>query len=233
MNKPVCAVIGVGPGIGTTIARKFSEQGFALALCTRSGDVINKLASELPDARAYLYDVQDNDIAAKVISDIESDLGTINTLIYNAGSGTWGSIDDVTVENLQSSWEVNTRGLFQATTAVLPQMRATGHGNIIVIGATASLRGGAQSAAFASGKAAQRSLAQSMARQLGGENIHVAYVIVDGVIDMKRTREMMPDKDDDFFMAPEQIAESVYFLSTQTKQAWTFEIDLRPHKEKW
>jgi NADP-dependent 3-hydroxy acid dehydrogenase YdfG len=233
MTKTVCAVIGVGAGVGTTIAKKYSQEGYALAVTARSNSQIDNLAKELPDTYSYVYDVQDTNAANQVINQIETDIGTINTLVYNAGAGTWGSIDEISVENLQASWEVNTRGLFQAVTAVLPQMRKAGHGHIIVIGATASLRGGVASAAFASAKAAQRSLAQSMARHLSQENIHVAYVIIDGVINMQRTREMMPDKEDGFFMDPEQIADSVYFLSTQKQQAWTFELDLRPYKEKW
>ena len=112
-------------------------------------------------------------------------------------------------------------------------MRAKGEGNIIIIGATASLRGNIGTVPFASAKAAQRSLAQSLAKTLGPENIHVSYVIVDGVIGLERTKKNMSDKPEDFFMNPDHIAESVYFLSRQPKSAWTFELDLRPFGEKW
>ena len=234
MTKPVCVVIGVGPGNGASIARKFSSQDYAIALCARSVELIDKLAEELPDARSYSYDVRDLSVTETVIKSIESDMGAIDTVVYNAGgTGGWGSIDEITVENFQASWEVNARGLMQVSQAVLPQMRAAGGGNIIVIGATASMRGGAGTAAFAPAKAAQRSLSQSLARHLGPEKIHVAYLIIDGVIDLVRTREMMPDKPDDFFMDPDQIADAVYFLATQEQQAWTFELDLRPYGEKW
>jgi len=116
---------------------------------------------------------------------------------------------------------------------VIPSMKTNQAGWIVVIGATASLRGGAQSAAFASAKAAQRSLAQSMGRSLGPAGVHVSYVIVDGIIDLERTRASRPDLPDEHFMLPDDIAESVYQLTRQQRSAWTFELDLRPFGEKW
>jgi NAD(P)-dependent dehydrogenase (short-subunit alcohol dehydrogenase family) len=112
-------------------------------------------------------------------------------------------------------------------------MKARGRGVIVVIGATASLRGGARTTGFASAKAAQRSLAQSMARDLGPVGIHVSYVVIDGVIDLERTRSRMPDRPDDFFLQPDAIAETVYQLTEQDSSAWSFEVDLRPYAEKW
>ena len=136
-------------------------------------------------------------------------------------------------EDLETSWRVNTLGCVIAAKQVIPAMRQAGAGNIDVIGATASLRGGARAAPFASSKAAQRSLAQSMARHLGPDGIHVAYVIIDGVIDLERTRTHMPDKPDDFFLQPAHIAEAVYYLSRQPRSSWTFELDVMPFGEKW
>ena len=112
-------------------------------------------------------------------------------------------------------------------------MLNAGRGSVIVIGATASLRGGAGTAAFAPAKAAQRSLAQSMARSLGPQGIHVGYVVVDGVIDMPRTRQLLRDRPDDFFLKPDEIADTVYHLVEQDRSAWTFELDLRPFGEKF
>ena len=142
-------------------------------------------------------------------------------------------MDDTTPEAFESSWRVNALGCLACVKQVIPDMRKVKAGNIIVIGATASLRGGANFAAFASAKAAQRSLAQSMARHLGPECVHVSYVIIDGVVDLERTRKMMPDKPDDYFLKPDDIAESVLFLTRQPRSAWTFELDLRPFGEKW
>jgi NAD(P)-dependent dehydrogenase (short-subunit alcohol dehydrogenase family) len=116
---------------------------------------------------------------------------------------------------------------------VIPAMKERGQGAIVVIGATASLRGGARTTGFASAKAAQRSLAQSMARGLGPAGIHVSYVVIDGVIDLERTRSRMPDHPDDFFLKPDAIAEAVFQLTEQDSSAWSFEVDLRPYAEKW
>jgi len=165
--------------------------------------------------------------------EIRARLGGISVLVYNAGAGVFGNIDDITAAQLENAWRTNTLGLYLCTRAILPDMRTAGSGNIIVIGATASKRGGANFAAFASAKAAQYNLAQSMARHLGPERIHVGYVIIDGVVDLERTRKRLPDKPDEFFLQSPDIAESVYQLTRQKSSAWTFELDLRPFAEKW
>ena len=233
MSKPVCVVIGLGPGNGTAIARKFADQGYAVALCARTQAKLNALAEELPDAAAFVYDVTDPAAAERVFAEIEQSMGSVSVVAYNAGSGTWGHVDEVSVDLFQLSWEVNTRGLLSAVKAVLPQMRKRGGGAIVITGATAALRGGLASTAFASAKAAQRSLAQSLAKQLGPEKIHVSYVVLDGMVDLEKTMTNMADKPLDFFLSAEQIAEAFFYLATQPERAWTFEMDLRPYGEKW
>ncbi len=233
MPQPVCAIVGIGPGNGEAFARKFANEGYQLALCSRTEARIEALAKATPGAKAFVYDAADAHAAVPVFERIQNELGPVDVLVYNAGSGSFISIDDTSVEQGRDSWEVNTLGLFCATQAVLPQMRLRGSGNIVVIGATASVRGGAKAAPFAAAKAAQRSLAQSMARHLGPEGIHVSYVIVDGVIDIPSTRRAMPDFKDDFFLAPDAIADGVYALTQQHASAWSFEIDMRPFGEKW
>jgi len=233
MPNKVCAVLGAGPGNGAAIAGKFANEGYKVAICARDEDRLKNIANEISDTVPYRYDVQDLPSADAVFAQIQKDLGPVDTMIYNAGAGQFANIDDATVEGFQSAWEVNARGLFAASKSVLPQMRSQGGGSIIVIGATASVKAGANFAPFASAKFAQRALAQSMAKHLGPEKIHVAYVVIDGVIDLERTREFLPDKPDEFFLDPSQIADSVYFLSQQQSQAWTFELDLRPFGEKW
>lgn len=233
MSSKVCAVLGAGPGNGAAIAGKFANEGYKVAICARDEDRLQDIASGIPDTVTYRYDVQDLPSADAVFGQIQKDLGPVDTMIYNAGAGQFANIDDATVEGFQSAWEVNARGLFAASKSALPQMRSLGGGSIIVIGATASVKAGANFTPFASAKFAQRALAQSMAKHLGPEKIHVAYVLIDGVIDLERTREFLPDKPDEFFLDPAQIADSVYFLSQQQPQAWTFELDLRPFGEKW
>ena len=233
MSKPVCAVIGVGPGNGVSFAKKFSDEGYEVAICSRNIEFLNQISNEISSTHPFQYDVSNIEDHEKVFSDIKSKLGSVDIVVYNAGAGQFADIDNATVDTFQSAWEVNARGLFSAAQAAIPYMREKGSGNIVVIGATASLRGNINTLPFASAKAAQRSLAQSLGKKLGPENIHVSYVIVDGVIGLETTKKHMPDKSDDYFMNPDHIAESVFFLTQQPKSAWTFELDLRPFGEKW
>jgi len=233
MDPKVCVVVGAGPGNGAAIAARFAAAGYRVALCARDEQRLAALARKIDGAAAYPYDARDPAAAPRVFAEIRAGLGRPTVLVYNAGAGAFANVDDTTVEALQAAWEVNARGLLLAARAVLPDLRAAGGGSIVVIGATASLRGGASFAPFASAKAAQRSLAQSMARHLGPEKIHVAYVILDGVVHLEATRRQMADRPDEFFLEPADIAESVFFLTQQRSQAWTFELDLRPFGERW
>ena len=233
MNKPICVIVGVGSGNGASFARKFASEGYRVAMLSRNMKYLQQLEQEIPDSQAYQYDVTQIEPAAQVFKRIESEMGVISVLVYNAGAGAFRNIDDASVESFQKAWEVNTRGLFIATKQVIPQMRKLEGGSIVIIGATASIKGGANFTPFASAKAAQRSLAQSMARFLDPEKIHVSYIIVDGVIDLERTRQAMPDKPDDYFISPDDLAQSVWFLTQQPPSTWTFELDVRPFGEKW
>ena len=233
MNKPVCVIVGVGSGNGAAFSRKFAAKGYRVAMLSRNIDYLEGLAVQIPDSQAYQYDVTEIDKAAEIFKQIESEMGTISVVVYNAGAGAFANIDDATVESFERAWEVNAKGLFVVAQQVIPQMRKINGGNIVIIGATASVKGGANFTPFASAKAAQRGLAQSLARYLDPEKIHVAYIILDGVVDLERTRKAMSDKPDDYFMSPDDIAESVFFLTQQPPSAWTFELDLRPFAEKW
>lgn len=233
MSKGVCVVVGVGPGNGAAIGARFAANDYKVALCARNKERLNEIAGKVKGSRTFSCDVQDTKASHEVFARIRQQLGSVDVLIYNAGAGAFANIDDATLESFQDAWEINCRGLFQTVKEVLPDMRAAGGGNIVIIGATASIKGGANFAPFASAKAGQRGLAQSLARYLGPEKIHVSYVILDGVVNLQRTRQHMPDKPDEFFMEPSQIAETVYFLTQQPSQAWTFELDLRPFGEKW
>lgn len=235
MDKLVCAIAGVGPANGASFARRFSAAGYAVALMARSEDYVAALAGELEDARGYGCDMRDADAISATFVRIREEMGLVNTLVYNAGSGLFGNIDTIGVAEFEDAWRSNTVGCLVSSQSVIPDMRSAGQGNIVVIGATASVRGGADFAAFASAKAAQRSLAQSMARLLGPEGIHVGYVIIDGVIDTEPARAMdfFSDKLDDYFLQADDIAEAVYFMTQQQRSAWTFELDLRPFGESW
>jgi NAD(P)-dependent dehydrogenase (short-subunit alcohol dehydrogenase family) len=233
MNKGVCVIIGVGPGNGAAIAEKFAAEGYKAALCARNEQRLKEIAAVIKGSRVYRYDAQDPEAPQRVFGQIRQELGPVEVLVYNAGAGAFTNIEDSTLESFQAAWEINTRGLFLAVKEVLFDMRDARSGNIVIIGATASIKGGANFAPFASAKAAQRGLAQSMAKHLGPKKIHVSYVILDGIVNLEKTRQQMSDKPDEFFMEPAQIAETVYHLTQQPSQAWTFELDLRPFGEKW
>ena len=233
MNEGVCVIVGAGPGNGAAIGAEFAAAGYRLALCARNKEKLDEMAEKIQGASAYAYDVKDTGAAPAVFARIRREVGPVDILIYNAGAGAFANIDKATLEDFQSAWEVNCRGLFLAVKEVLPDMRTAGKGNIVVIGATASIKGGANFAPFASAKAGQRGFAQSLARYLGPEKIHVSYVILDGVVNLQRTRQQMPDKTDEFFLEPSQIAKTILFLTQQPVQAWSFELDLRPFGEKW
>jgi NAD(P)-dependent dehydrogenase (short-subunit alcohol dehydrogenase family) len=232
-KKPVCAVVGIGPGNGTALARRFAAEGHAVALLARGTELTSALAKELPGSRAYACDVGDAGSVEKTFAAIRQELGEVDALLYNAGSGSWGTIEDATAADFEAAWRVNTLGAFLTSKQVIPSMKKAGRGNIVFIGATASRRGNVKTAVFAPAKAAQRSLAESMARYLWPLGIHVSVVIVDGVVDLPRTRTMLKDKPDSFFIKPDDLADSVFHLTTQRRSTWSFELEARPFGETW
>ena len=160
-------------------------------------------------------------------------MGPVETLIYNVGAISRNNIETTSAEEFEYLWRVNCLGLMESTKCVIPTMLANKKGNIVVIGATASLKGSAMFSAFASSKFAQRGLAQSMARHLGPQGIHVSLLIIDGIIESDRARKIMPDKPESFFLQSDAIAETIYHVTQQVKSAWTFEVDVRPFGEAW
>ena len=233
MSTPVGVIVGVGEGNGAALARAFAKTGMSLALLARQTEFTAKLAATLPNSRAYACDVADAESVAQAFGRIRSELGDPTTVVYNAGSGVWGDVESISLESFESAWRVNAYGALAVSREVIPAMKAAGSGAIIFIGATASRRGGPKTAAFAPAKAAQRSLAESMARTLGPAGIHVAVIVVDAVVDLPRTRKAMADKPDSFFLEPDDMAASAVWLAQQPRSAWTFEIEVRPFGEKW
>lgn len=233
MENKVCVVVGVGPGNGAAIAERFAKAGYSVALLARTGGFTRELAAKTGNARAYECDVSDPGSVKHIFQQIQHEMGEIESVVYNAGSGTWGTVEEITPAALESSWRVNTLGLLTVSQEVIPSMKRKHHGNIIIIGATASRRGGIHTAAFAPAKAAQKSLAESMAKYLWPHGIHVAVIIIDGIVDLPATRARMPDKKDDFFVSPASVAETVYWLTQQAPSAWSFEVEARPFGENW
>src|SRR6185503_19707334 len=181
----------------------------------------------------YAADVTDAARIKEVMEQIRTDLGTPRVLVHNAVSGQFGQFLDVTPEQLEHTFRTNVLSLMMLGQAVAPLMLAAGGGAIVVTGNTSAWRGSANFAAFAPSKAAQRILAQSMARSLGPKGIHVAYIVIDAVIDVPWTRQAFASKPDEFFARPDAIADTAYYLAHQDRSAWTAEVDLRPFGEKW
>jgi NAD(P)-dependent dehydrogenase (short-subunit alcohol dehydrogenase family) len=230
-DKPVCVVVGVGPGNGASFARRFAGEGYSVALLARTTAFSAELAAGHDGMRAYACDVTDAEAVASAFATIGRELGPPDVLLFNAGSGTWGTFDEVPDDAFELAWRINALGLVRCTRAVVDGMLARGSGAIVVTGATASLRGKPGTSAFASAKAAQRSLAQSLARQLGPSGIHVALMIIDGPIAIPGRIDADADRDD--YLDPDDVAAAALTLVQQPRSAWSFEIDLRPYRESW
>jgi NAD(P)-dependent dehydrogenase (short-subunit alcohol dehydrogenase family) len=233
MAQPVCVVVGVGPGNGAAFARRFAKAGYAVALLARQADYTHKLAAELPGSRAFACDVSYPDAVASAFAEVRKTMGDPEVLIYNAGAGIWGSIEEITAAEFELAWRINALGAMLCAQEVIPAMKRKKQGRIVFIGATASRRGGANFAAFAPAKAAQKSLAESMARQLGPKGIHVALLVIDGQVDTPGTREATSDRPESFFIKPADIARTVFHITRQHATAWSFEVEVRPYAEKW
>lgn len=228
MAKPVAVVVGIGPKNGAAFSRRFAADGYAVAMLSRSTTLSEELAKELEDARAFACDVSDPASVERAFTTVAKEMGPVEVLVYNAGSGTWGNIEEITLEQLETSWRINAGGLFAASKQVIPSMVEREKGSIIVVGATASLRGKPFTTAFAPAKAAQRSLAQAMARHLAPKGVHVGLIIIDGMVTKPGSEGSPPEK-----LSAGDIAHAASFLASQPRSAWTFELDVRPQMESW
>lgn len=237
MNPPaaakVAAIVGVGPGTGQALVERFHAEGYRVAMLTRSRQTLDRYERAFENARGFECDATDRDSVATAFATVRRELGPVEVLVYNAGAGVWGGLGDLSADDFEATWRVNALGLFHCAGEVVGPMVENGFGAVMVIGAGAAWRGRAGTLAFAQAKAAQRSTAQSLARQYGAQGIHVGYIVIDGVIDTPRTRERMPDKPDDFFLHAGDIARTVFNMVSQPRSAWTFEADVRPFNEDW
>jgi NAD(P)-dependent dehydrogenase (short-subunit alcohol dehydrogenase family) len=233
MTEPVCVISGVGPGTGSALARRFAAGGYRVAMLARNPQRLAELERELADSKGYACDVSDAAQVEATADRIERDLGVPTTLVHNAVGGAFGSFLEIDPAVLNRNFQVNTMGLLYLARRFAPSMVSAGRGTIIVTGNTSALRGRAGFAGFAPTKAAQRILAESMARDLGPKGVHVAYIIVDAVIDVPRMRERFKDRPDEFFVKPAAIAEEAWHLTQQDRSAWSFLAELRPYGETW
>jgi len=233
MAEKVCVVTGAGPGTGTALARRFAAGGYRVALLARDAGRLAKLASELPGSAPFPVDVGDLDALRETLARVRSELGAPSVLLHNAVAGGFGTFEGVTPEELEQRFRVNVTSLLVMAQQLSPAMIEAGQGAIVVTGNTSAWRGKAAFAGFAPTKAAQRILAESLARSLGPKGVHVAYVVIDAVIDVPWTRQAFADRPDSFFIQPAAIADAVHHVAHQEKSGWTFELDLRPFCENW
>jgi NAD(P)-dependent dehydrogenase (short-subunit alcohol dehydrogenase family) len=240
-GRKVALVVGAGDGTGGAIARRFAREGYVACVTRRSADKLEPLLQQIRsaggEAHGYGSDARREEHVAALVEEIETRVGPIEVFVFNVGANVPCSILEETPRKYLKIWELACFGGFLTAQAVARRMVERGRGTMLFTGATASVRGGAGFAAFAGAKHALRALAQSMARELGPKNIHVGHVIVDGPIDTAFIRESMPEvyarKADDGILNPEHIADAYWFLHAQPRDAWTFELDLRPWAERW
>ncbi|CAM4841425.1 unnamed protein product [Rotaria magnacalcarata] len=237
-KKAVAIVIGVGPGLGASLAKRFAAGGYSVGLIARKESSLQPVQSELEQsghtAMSVTADAGDAASVKNAIDTIRKKFDNDpEVLLYNASGFFYGSILDLKPEVLQAALNTTVVGALAASQEVLPAMIKNGKGTILFTGATASLRGSAQFAGFAISKFGLRALGQSMAREFGPQGIHVAHIIVDGGIRSPNQTESQPDKDIDSFLNSEAIAETYWQLHIQPRSTWTQELDLRPSTEEF
>ena len=233
MSERIAVVSGVGPGTGAAITRRFAASGYRVAMLARDHGRLAALQQEITGAYAYPCDVTDDGQLATALAAIRNQLGTPSVLIHNAVGGAFGSFLDIDPQVLVQNFQVNVMGLLYLARRLAPGMIEAGNGAIIATGNTSALRGKGNFAGFAPTKAAQRILTESMARDLGAKGVHVAYVVIDAVIDLAWTRRMFSGAPDEFFIKPAAIADEIWHVVHQDRSAWSFNVEVRPYGESW
>jgi NAD(P)-dependent dehydrogenase (short-subunit alcohol dehydrogenase family) len=240
-KKKVVLVIGAGDATGGAIARRFAREGYVACVTRRSADKLQPLVDSIRqaggEAHGFASDARKEEDVVALIEKIENDIGPIEAFVFNIGANVPCSILEETARKYFKIWEMACFSGFLNAREVAIRMASRKRGTILFTGATAGLRGASHFAAFAGAKHGIRALAQSMARELGPMNIHVAHVVVDGAIDTDFIRTQFPEryalKSEDGILDPEHIAENYWYLHRQPRDAWTFELDLRPWNERW
>ena len=230
-------IAGVGPGLGAAIARKFANEGCNLALLSRSSPYIINLSNRLEEEGIVVHpiptDITDATQVEASFNQIREEIGAPDILVNHAGNAAWGNLSELTPEAFENAWRVCTLGAFLCVKEVVPDMIEKGSGTILFSGATSAVRGRAGAIAFSSAKYAMRGLASSLAREVGPQGIHVAHIIIDGVINTPNLRERYQVKEGDPLLEPDAIADTYWALIQQQRSAWSFEVDVRPHNEEF
>ena len=242
MPRPgVCCVIGAGDATGSAVARRFAKEGYTVCVARRTATALKPLVDQITveggKAVAFGLDARREDQVVNFFHQIEAEVGPVEVLVFNVGGNVRFPILETTSQKYFKVWEMCAMAGFLAGREAARIMLPRGRGTLLFTGATASLRGAAGFSAFAGGKAALRALAQSMARELGPKGLHVAHVVIDGMIDTAFTREHFAQRVEevgpDGILNPDHIADAYWWLHEQPRDAWTFELDLRPSAERW
>ena len=242
-SKYSAIIIGAGDATGSALTKKFASQGYKVCPARRSRNIdkVNQLADEIKKsggwAKGFGVDARDEDALKALFKEVEESVAPIDVVIFNPGANVFFPIEDTTSRVFKKVWEMAAFAGFLTGKEAAKYMKKRNHGSIFFTGATASMRGGSGFSAFSSAKFALRAVAQSMARELGPEGIHVAHFVIDGAIDTAFIKETLPDiyalKEKDGILQPEAIAEAYWYVHTQHRSAWTHELDLRPYMEKF
>lgn len=242
-SAPAAVIIGAGDATGGAIARAFAAEGLTACVNRRPTNVeaLEALAASIRadghEARAFPGDARVEEDMMGLFDTVEAEVGPVEVAVFNIGANVNFPITEMTTRVYTKVWEMACLGGFLMGREAAKRMAPRGRGTIIFTGATASLRGGAGYAAFSGAKAALRMLAQSMARELGPQGVHVAHVVIDGAIDTDFIRQRHPDFDNakaaELVLSPHAIAAQYVMLHNQPKSAWTHELDLRPWREGW
>ncbi len=236
-DREIALIAGVGPALGASLGRVFGAEGMGVALAARDKDNLAPFVEEIGglggEARAYGCDVAEQGEVDSLFERVGKDLGEPDIVVFNAGTFIFKGILETEADEFESCWRIGCLGGFHVGQAAARVMAPRGSGTILFTGATASLRGGARFHNLAVPKFGLRALAQSMARELGAQGVHVAHVIIDGQILSERWADVAKEKPDDGLLAPDAIAQNYLNLHRQHRSAWTHEIDLRPWSERF
>ena len=240
-ERKAVLVIGAGDATGGAIARRFAREGLVACVTRRQADklapLIERIRADGGEPHGFGSDARKEDEMRALVAHVEAEIAPIEVAVFNIGANVRFTVTETTERVYRKVWEMGALAGFLMGREVAKVMLARGRGTIVFTGATASLRGSAGFAAFAGAKHALRALAQSMARELGPQGIHVAHVVIDGAIDTAFIAETFPEryalKASDGILDPEAIAENYWQIHRQQRSAWTHEMDLRPWSEKW
>ena len=247
--KPVCLVIGAGAGIGGNVGKRFAREGYHSVLCRRSDqDGLDQLVQSIEDqggsATGFLMNAVEPDSIEKCVDKVETDIGPIDTLVFNLGAQVGNkSLSETSYKIFELGWRLATFSLFRVASSVLPHMEKRGAGTFLVTTATAAFRGNAGQHSHASAMGGRRMLCQSLNAEFASKGIHIAHILIDGMVDApdtlgkmmgpKRFEELRENlgKEHDGLVLPEKVADTYYHLAKQHRSAWTYELDLRSYAD--